>query len=153
MPSPRSLPRRDGRVRVLSRPRSPANERLASASSCRTLRTRARACRGISPTYWSPTIASPRANRCWPSISRPGGRAAVPAGDQAAGGGHRLPSEVATVDRVSPVLACREALRLLRSMANDAVFQPEAPEVPIQILGVLESAALEFDHLWIMGLT
>jgi hypothetical protein len=38
-------------------------------------------------------------------------------------------------------------------MASEAIFQPEAPEVPIQILGVLESGGLEFDHLWVMGLT
>jgi ATP-dependent helicase/nuclease subunit B len=83
----------------------------------------------------------------------PGERATDSAEHQAFARWHELLAEFATVDRVSPVLGCRDALRLLTSMANDAVFQPEAPDVPIQILGVLESAGLEFDHLWVMGLT
>ncbi|HEX4944607.1 MAG TPA: PD-(D/E)XK nuclease family protein, partial [Usitatibacteraceae bacterium] len=33
------------------------------------------------------------------------------------------------------------------------LFQPESPDVPIQVLGILESAGLDFDHLWVMGLT
>lgn len=66
---------------------------------------------------------------------------------------HDLLAEFATVERVVPVLSCKEALRMLAGMANEAIFQPEAPEVPIQVLGVLESAGLEFDHLWVMGLT
>jgi probable DNA repair protein len=38
-------------------------------------------------------------------------------------------------------------------MAADTAFQPESPNVPIQVLGVLESAGCEFDHLWVMGLS
>ena len=38
-------------------------------------------------------------------------------------------------------------------MARDTIFQPEARDVPIQVMGVLESAGQEFDHLWVMGLT
>jgi hypothetical protein len=41
----------------------------------------------------------------------------------------------------------------LRRMARDTIFQPRPASVPIQVLGVLESAGLEFDHLWVMGLT
>ncbi len=83
----------------------------------------------------------------------PGERACDSAEHQALARWHELLAEFATVERVMPVLACRDALRLLATMANDAIFQPQAHEVPIQILGVLESAGLEFDHLWVMGLT
>jgi ATP-dependent helicase/nuclease subunit B len=38
-------------------------------------------------------------------------------------------------------------------MARDTIFQPEARDVPIQVMGVLESAGQAFDHLWVMGLT
>ena len=41
----------------------------------------------------------------------------------------------------------------VKRLAAQTLFQPEAPDVPIQVLGVLESAGLEFDHLWVMGLT
>ena len=34
-----------------------------------------------------------------------------------------------------------------------AIDKPETPEAPIQVLGALESAGLEFDALWASGLT
>src|SRR3954469_15122715 len=55
------------------------------------------------------------------ALGFPGERAADSAEHQAFARWHELLSEFATVERVSPVLACREALRLLGSMANDAV--------------------------------
>lgn len=42
--------------------------------------------------------------------------------------------------------------RLARLMAQHT-FQPAAPDVPIQVLGMLETAGLCFDHLWITGLS
>ena len=59
----------------------------------------------------------------------------------------------AALDRVQGKMGYAEACRQLARMAADTLFQPEAHDVPIQILGVLESAGLEFDHLWVMGLT
>ena len=45
------------------------------------------------------------------------------------------------------------ALQRLRRMAADTLFQPQVVQAPIQVLGVLESAGLQFDALWVMGLT
>lgn len=45
-----------------------------------------------------------------------------------------------------------EALHQLRRLAQDRLFQPKTPEVPVQVLGVLEASGLVFDHVWIMGL-
>jgi probable DNA repair protein len=50
-------------------------------------------------------------------------------------------------------LAQGEALGTLRSLANERVFQPEAPEAPVQILGLLEAQGLAFDALWLAGLS
>ena len=47
----------------------------------------------------------------------------------------------------------RDALRLLRQIAAGTLFQPEAGAAPVRILGVLESAGLPFDALWVSGLT
>jgi probable DNA repair protein len=58
----------------------------------------------------------------------------------------------AALDRVVPRMAYAEALSRLRRMASDSPFQPESPDVPIQILGVLETSGLTFDSLWVMGL-
>lgn len=45
-----------------------------------------------------------------------------------------------------------EAVARLRRMGGEQRFQPETPEVPVQILGLLETAGLEFDGVWITGL-
>jgi probable DNA repair protein len=37
-------------------------------------------------------------------------------------------------------------------MAVDALFQPESADVPVQILGVLETSGQTFDCMWVMGL-
>ncbi|MDP1537061.1 MAG: PD-(D/E)XK nuclease family protein [Burkholderiales bacterium] len=65
---------------------------------------------------------------------------------------HDLVAGFAALDRVVPRMGYAEALARLRRMAGDTLFQPESPEVPIQILGVLETSGLTFDCLWVMGL-
>ena len=66
---------------------------------------------------------------------------------------HEVLAQFARLDVVVTRVGYAQALSRLRRIAADTAFQPESPEVPIQILGVLESAGCEFDHLWIMGLT
>lgn len=46
-----------------------------------------------------------------------------------------------------------EARSRLRRLATEAVFQPASGNAPVQVLGLLESAGLVFDHLWVSGLT
>ncbi len=41
----------------------------------------------------------------------------------------------------------------MRNAARRTLFQPEAPPARIQILGMLEAAGLDFDALWIAGLS
>ncbi|MBC7802583.1 MAG: PD-(D/E)XK nuclease family protein, partial [Candidatus Parcubacteria bacterium] len=54
---------------------------------------------------------------------------------------------------VAAKLSFRGALAQLRRICAETLFQPETPEVPIQVVGVLESAGLAFDCLWVSGLT
>jgi ATP-dependent helicase/nuclease subunit B len=65
---------------------------------------------------------------------------------------HDVVAGFAALDRVVPRMGYAEALSRLRRMAGDALFQPESPDVPIQVLGVLETSGLTFDSLWVMGL-
>ena len=65
---------------------------------------------------------------------------------------HEVVAGFALLDRVSPKMGYAEAVARLRRMAADTLFQPEAAQAPVQILGVLESAGIAFDHLWVMGL-
>lgn len=64
-----------------------------------------------------------------------------------------LLTEFATLDDVQSHCHYGEALSQLHRMATSTLFQPETPDVPIQILGVLEAAGMAFDHLWVMGLS
>ena len=66
---------------------------------------------------------------------------------------HELLADFATLERVSGKIGFNAARERLRGMARDQIFQPEARDVPIQVMGILESAGQEFDHLWVMGLT
>lgn len=65
---------------------------------------------------------------------------------------HAVVAGFALLDRVSGNMGYAEAVARLRRLAAETLFQPEAPDAPVQILGVLESAGMEFDHLWVMGL-
>jgi probable DNA repair protein len=64
--------------------------------------------------------------------------------------------EFARLGAVPGKISCHEALRQLRRICADALFQPGPPgssAVPVQVVGVLESAGMEFDCLWVGGLT
>jgi ATP-dependent helicase/nuclease subunit B len=66
---------------------------------------------------------------------------------------HEVVAGFATLDRVAGRIGYAQACARLSRMAADTLFQPEAEDVPIQILGTLESNHLHFDHLWVTGLT
>ncbi len=65
----------------------------------------------------------------------------------------QLLNDFSVLDHVQAQTDVREAVIRLRRMAQETLFQPQTPEVPIQILGVLEAAGMTFDHLWVMGVS
>jgi ATP-dependent helicase/nuclease subunit B len=83
----------------------------------------------------------------------PGERALDSAEHQALAKWYELLAELATLDRVAAPMGFREAHARLADMAESTLFQPKGTGAPIETLGILESAGLEFDHLWVMGLT
>ncbi|UJP05390.1 MAG: PD-(D/E)XK nuclease family protein [Nitrosomonas sp.] len=64
-----------------------------------------------------------------------------------------LIAEFAVLDRVDGPISYREGVRRLQQMADETLFQPETPDAPVQVLGILEAAGMTFDHLWVMGLS
>jgi len=64
-----------------------------------------------------------------------------------------LLAEVAALDGVLGQIGFGEARARLRRAAAETLFQPEGVDAPVQVLGVLESAQLEFDHLWLASLS
>jgi probable DNA repair protein len=62
-------------------------------------------------------------------------------------------ARLAALGMVTRRLTGDAALRQLRQWATGTLFQPESGGAPVRILGVLESAGLPFDALWVSGLT
>lgn len=63
-----------------------------------------------------------------------------------------LLSELTTLDQITHAVDYEECFHTLQKMATNLVFQAKTPATPIQVLGVLEAAALPFDRLWISGM-
>lgn len=62
-------------------------------------------------------------------------------------------AQFAALGSVAPAWGAAEARAHLARLCADAVFQPASGDAPVQVLGILESAGLAFDHLWVSGLT
>ena len=58
----------------------------------------------------------------------------------------------AGLDSVLGALTVREAIKELGILARSTPFQAKVPDSPIQVLGILEGAGLQFTHCWVMGL-
>jgi probable DNA repair protein len=61
--------------------------------------------------------------------------------------------DFAKLDLVLRKIDGETAVRQLRNLCGATLFQPERAAAPVQVLGILESAGLEFDALWVSGLT
>ena len=62
--------------------------------------------------------------------------------------------KLAQLDQITGKITFNRALSLLSQLCNERLFQPQTRGAPaIQILGALEATGLDFDALWIMGLT
>jgi len=61
-------------------------------------------------------------------------------------------SDLAALEIATGPMTFAEAVDRLRQIADASPFQVENEGAPIQIMGMLESSGLRFDHLWIMGL-
>jgi probable DNA repair protein len=83
----------------------------------------------------------------------PGERALDSAEFQARARLHEMLGELSRLERLAPRLSFGEALSFLRRQCEGALFQPESPDAPIQVLGLHESRGLRFDCLWVSGLT
>ena len=57
------------------------------------------------------------------------------------------------LDLISGPMTLKRAAGLISRLCSETAFQPQSPDVPVQIMGPLEAAGLSFDHLWVMGLS
>jgi probable DNA repair protein len=57
-------------------------------------------------------------------------------------------SELSTVKQYSSV---SDVLAYLKRITFEMLFQPQTPDTPIDILGVLEAEGLAYEHMWFLG--
>lgn len=60
--------------------------------------------------------------------------------------------EYSQLDTILETQHFSNAIEWLMQLSATTIFQPQSPEAPIQILGMLEAAELPFEHVWVMGL-
>ena len=56
------------------------------------------------------------------------------------------------LDSLQQPISRGRALQLLRRSCQEIEFQLESVSGPVQVVGLLESSGLNFDHLWVMGM-
>ena len=59
---------------------------------------------------------------------------------------------LAALDELLGPVTLSQALSRVRRHLADTLFQPESGDAAVQVLGVIESANLRFDHLWVANL-
>ncbi len=101
----------------------------------------------LAPSAWSREIPELLEVAGWP-----GSRGANSAEFQARRAFVDLLSKFAKLDAVSEPAQFPATVRRLSQMAEDTTFQPENLGAPVQIVGLLEAAGSEFDHLWLVGM-
>lgn len=102
---------------------------------------------GQAPSAWARAISEALA-----LVGFPGERGLDSTEFQTLARWHEVVAGLAALDRVVPRTGYTDAVSRLRRMAADALFQPQTPDVPIQVVGELEAAGMMFDHLWVMNL-
>ena len=65
---------------------------------------------------------------------------------------HRVLHELAGNDAVLESITMSKAISVLGRLVRTTPFQPETKDSPVQILGALEGAGLNFDYVWVMGM-
>jgi len=60
--------------------------------------------------------------------------------------------QIPHLDALGQPMSRQRVLSLVQRLSHETEFQIEAPTGPVQVVGLLESTGLRFEHLWVMGL-
>jgi probable DNA repair protein len=104
--------------------------------------------RTATPAAWAAHFAALLA-----AAGFPGERGLDSAEHQALARWHECLGRLGALGVLAGTMTAEAARRHLRQFCLDTVFQPESGDAPVQVLGLLESVGLEFDALWVTGLT
>ncbi len=100
------------------------------------------------PSAWARDLADALTRAGWPGERR------LDSGEyQTVNALRDLIGQLVHLDSALGPVPFNDALSRLKRLANEHIFQPAGADAPVQVLGLLETAGLAFDHLWLMGLT
>lgn len=100
------------------------------------------------PSWWAHNFSALIKDCGWPSR-----RFALSSVEyQALNAWNGLLNDLASLDEISGRIGRIDAVSQLTKLANDTIHQPESQECPIQVMGLLESSGIYFDHLWMIGM-
>ncbi len=101
-----------------------------------------------SPSAWGRDFADALTRAGWP------GERALDSGEyQAVTALQDLIGSLVHLDVALGPVSVGEALTRLRRLTTEHIFQPAGGDAPVQVLGLLETSGLCFDHLWLMGMS
>lgn len=114
----------------------------------KTIRTEIGVKSSASPGLWAQRFADHLHALGWP-----GERTVVSSEYQAVTAWRvKVVEAMVMLDTIKPSMPRYQALNLLRQISNETEFQLEAPTGAVQVVGLLESSGLYFQHLWVMGM-
>ncbi|HEV2321999.1 MAG TPA: PD-(D/E)XK nuclease family protein [Gammaproteobacteria bacterium] len=100
------------------------------------------------PSAWARDFADALTRAGWP-----GERALDSDEYQAVTALQDLIGSLVHLDAALGPVSLGEALTRLRRLAAEHIFQPAGGDAPVQVLGLLETSGLCFDHLWVLGMS
>lgn len=100
------------------------------------------------PTRWAQAVAELLRQLGWP-----GQRQHDSSEHQAVDAFRETLADLARLDTLLGAVAFPDVRHSLQQLVMQRPFQPASADVPIQVLGILETAGLRFDHLWVVGLS
>ena len=101
-----------------------------------------------SPSAWARHFADALTRAGWP------GERALDSGEyQAVTALQDLIGSLVHLDAALGAVSAGEALTRLKRLCAEHIFQPAGGDAPVQVLGLLETAGLSFDHLWVLGMS
>ena len=100
------------------------------------------------PSRWAQAFADLLQHLGWP-----GERQHDSSEHQAVDAFREVLAELARLDTLLGAVQLNEARHSLLQLVTQRPFQPATEEVPIQVLGIPETAGLHFNYLWIAGLS
>jgi len=99
------------------------------------------------PSQWAKTVSNFLHSLGWPGGGRALNHREYQTYDAWKGGLDAL----ASLDNILGTVSRQKAVSTLTAIAKEQPFQLKTIDSPIQVVGLLESSGMTFDHLWVMG--